>query len=163
VHFEQQRDPASIEMAAVQGRDWDAFLAHWEKNLADPTVVLLTILFDGQVAGSVVSWVNDEGRNVGYRIGREYWGKGIATRALRALLSPDGAASGSAMPATRALTERVRLLETRPLVAHVAKHNTASLRVLQKCGFAIASEGTFPFGAPGEVVEEFVLTLEAPR
>ena len=32
--FEQQRDPASVAMAGVPGRDREAFDAHWERLLA---------------------------------------------------------------------------------------------------------------------------------
>jgi RimJ/RimL family protein N-acetyltransferase len=72
-------------------------------------------------------------REVGYWIGSEYWGKGIATRALAAFLEHD---------------------RTRPLHARVAKHNVASVRVLEKCGFTVIGEGTGDDG-----VEELVLEL----
>jgi RimJ/RimL family protein N-acetyltransferase len=50
---------------------------------------------------------------------------------------------------------------TRPLYAHVAVHNVASIRVLQKCGFTITDE---PSGAPDEPddgVAELFLKLES--
>jgi RimJ/RimL family protein N-acetyltransferase len=80
-----------------------------------------TILFDGWVAGNVVSWDQPREREVGYWIGREYWGKGVATRALVQFL----------------VHETVR-----PLHTHVAKHNLASIRELEKCGFTISGEAT---------------------
>jgi RimJ/RimL family protein N-acetyltransferase len=49
---------------------------------------------------------------VGYWIGREYWGKGVATEALSQFLAH----------------AEVR----RPLHAAVAKHNVGSIRVLEK-------------------------------
>ena len=51
-------------------------------------------------------------------------------------------------------------LRARPVHARVAKHNTASIRVLQKCGFAICGEDKFA-GCGGEQGEEFILILEA--
>ncbi|HMJ07102.1 MAG TPA: GNAT family N-acetyltransferase [Chthoniobacterales bacterium] len=39
--------------------------------------------------------------------------------------------------ATEALSAFLRLEQTRPLHAGVAKHNAASIRVLQKCGFTL--------------------------
>jgi len=135
VLFEHQLDPEANEMAAFPAREWDAFIAHWGKICGDETVVTKAVLFDGRVAGSVVSFERYGEREVGYWIGREYWGKGIATKALSAFLDHD---------------------KTRPLYARVAKKNVASLRVLEKCGFAITSEGT---GADG--VEEVVLELTA--
>jgi RimJ/RimL family protein N-acetyltransferase len=120
--FEQQLDPVANQMAAFPARDREAFMAHWAKILTDEANILKTILYGDQVAGNIVSWEQpDEGseREVGYWLGREYWGKGIATRALSLFLEQ---------------------VTARPLYAYVAKHNLASIRVLQKCGFTITSE-----------------------
>ncbi len=57
-------------------------MAHWAKIMANETDILKTILFEGQAAGNIVSWKQDGQREVGYWLGREYWGKGIATWAL---------------------------------------------------------------------------------
>ncbi len=115
IFFEQQLDPDATRMAAFPSRDREAFMAHWAKIMRDETNTLMTILFDGQVAGNIVSWQQDDKREVGYWLGKEYWGKGIATRALAEFLNH---------------------VTQRPLYAHVAKHNLASIRVLEKCGFA---------------------------
>jgi RimJ/RimL family protein N-acetyltransferase len=72
------------------------------------------------VAGNVVSFEQDGEREVGYWIGREYWGKGVATEALSQFL------------------DHVEV--RRPLYAGVAKHNVASIRVLEKCGFTIVGK-----------------------
>jgi RimJ/RimL family protein N-acetyltransferase len=112
--FKHQLDPAASAMAAVPSRDREAFMAHWERIRADDSVVLKTILVGEQVAGSVVSWQHEGERLVGYWIGRDHWGKGIATAALAAFL---------------------QVVETRPLRARVAEHNIGSIRVLEKCGF----------------------------
>jgi len=138
--FEQQRDPIANQMAAFPARDWDAFMAHWKKILGDETVNIKTILFDGCVAGNVGSWVHSGERLVGFWIGREYWGKGVATKALSVFLEH---------------------LKVRPLHAYVAKQNIASLRVLEKCGFMISGEHEGSSSAGGDDVEEFFLTLRA--
>lgn len=139
IFFEHQLDPDATEMAAFPSRDKDAFMAHWAKIMADDSVISKTILFDGQVAGNIVSFEMDGNREVGYWIGKEHWGKGIATKALAAFLGQ---------------------VKTRPLYAHIAKHNVASQRVLEKCGFAIVREDKgFP-NAHGEEIEEFILKLE---
>ena len=138
IFFEQQLDPDATEMAAFPARDRDVFMAHWAKIMADDAVVLKTILFDGHVAGNIVSFEMSGKREVGYWIGKEYWGKGIATRALAAFLD---------------------YVNTRPLYAHVAKHNIGSRRVLEKCKFTIVSEDKFS-NAQGKEVEEFILKLE---
>lgn len=114
VHFAQQCDPESNRMAAVPARDRASFDAHWQRNLANPECIVRTVEWDGKVVGSVVSWRLNGQRLVGYWIGREYWGRGIATAAL---------------------AEFLLQFRERPLHAHVIRHNTASLRVLQKCGF----------------------------
>lgn len=138
--FEHQLDPVALRMAAFAPRDKDAFAAHWNKILADPSVVKKTVVFDGQVAGNLVCFERSGKREVGYWIGRKYWGKGIATRAL---------------------TQFLRQVAERPLHAIVAKHNPASIRVLEKCGFAIEGECRGYPGARGPVVDELILRLDA--
>jgi RimJ/RimL family protein N-acetyltransferase len=120
--FEQQLDPDANRMAAFTARDpagWDAFTACWTGIVGDETITKKTILFDGHVAGNTVSFEKSGEREVGYWIGREYWGKGVATRAVSTFLGH---------------------VKTRPLYAHVAKDNIASIRVLEKCGFKISGE-----------------------
>jgi len=119
IFFEQQLDPIANEMAAFPARDREAFMTHWAKIMADESNILKAILYGDQVAGNIVSWEHDGEREIGYWLGREFWGKGIATRALALLL------------------EQVTM---RPLYAYVARHNLASQRVLQKCGFTIMRE-----------------------
>ncbi|MEW5987409.1 MAG: GNAT family N-acetyltransferase [Chloroflexota bacterium] len=141
IFFEQQLDPAATQMAAFPAREWEEFMAHWTKILADQTNVLKTILFDGQVAGNIVSFEQHGEREVGYWLGRAYWGKGIATKALSQFL-------GHVKP--------------RPLYAHVAKHNVASIHVLEKCGFKmIGVEILLPDKPGAETVEEYILELES--
>ena len=105
--------------------------------MADESNILKTIVFDGQVAGNIVSWEGSGEWEVGYWIGKEYWGKGIATKALLLFLD---------------------LVQTRPLYAHVAKHNIGSLRVLEKCGFTVIGEDKYS-NPGGKEVEEFILKL----
>ncbi len=136
--FEQQLDPEATAMAAFPSRDKDAFYAHSKKIIADESVIFRAILAEGQVAGSIVSWDMEGEREIGYWIGKEFWGKGIATNAL---------------------AEFLRSVATRPLRAHVAKHNVASRHVLEKNGFNVIGEDSYTNPA-GVLVEEFVLILE---
>jgi RimJ/RimL family protein N-acetyltransferase len=117
--FEHQRDPDANRMAAFPARDRAAFDAHWAKILADESGLKRTVLVDGQVAGNVLSWVSGGDQLVGYWIDRAHWNKGVATRALARFLEG---------------------IETRPIRAHVAKHNLGSIRVLEKCGFVAIGE-----------------------
>ena len=137
VFFEHQRDPVANEMAAFPARDLDAFMRHWNTAiLGDDSAIAKTVLVNGRVAGNVLCFEREGSREVGYWIGREYWGRGVATRALAALLVE--------------VTER-------PLFAGVAKHNVASRRVLEKCGFVVVDE---PHEPAGDGVEEVILRLD---
>jgi RimJ/RimL family protein N-acetyltransferase len=139
IFFEQQLDPDANQMAAFPARGREAFMAHWTKILGDETITKKTILFDGQVAGNIVSFEQSGQPLVGYWLGKNYWGKGVATRALSAFLGH---------------------VKARPLYAHVAKHNLASLRVLEKCGFAICGENKEFSSVSDDAIEEFILKRE---
>ena len=137
IFYEHQLDTDATHMAAFPSRDRAAFDLHWAtKILGDPATVTQTILVDGQVAGYIGSWLQDGARLVGYWVGKEHWGKGVATRALAAFLDR--------------MTER-------PLHAHVAKHNVGSIRVLEKCGFSLEREERVDFA--GKDVVELLLVL----
>jgi RimJ/RimL family protein N-acetyltransferase len=133
--FAHQRDPEACRMANFPARDRDAFMAHWAKILRDGSVVVRTVEVEGAVAGNVVSWVHDEERDVGYWIGREHWGQGVATAALASFLT---------------------LFDERPLSAHVAEHNVGSIRVLERCGFVAIDRVEIA----GEPVPELLFRLE---
>jgi RimJ/RimL family protein N-acetyltransferase len=133
IFFEHQQEEDAVAMAAFPPREEKAFAAHWANVVADETVVKKTIVFDGEVAGNIVSWERSGRRLVGYWIGKSYWGRGIATRAL---------------------AEFLRHVEARPLYAHVAKQNHGSIRVLEKCGFTIYGETGSQDG-----VEEFIFEM----
>ena len=136
IFFEQQDDPVASALAAFPSRDRAAHDAHWAKILADDALIARAIVEDGQVVGNIGSWVADGERSVGYWIGRPYWGRGYATRALADLVAE---------------------LRERPLHARVAEHNAASIRVLVKCGFAIVGEEHHQ----GDPVKEIVMRLDA--
>jgi RimJ/RimL family protein N-acetyltransferase len=121
IFFEHQLEPVATQMAAFPARERDPFMKHWAKILGDNTIIKKTIVFNGQVAGNIVSWEESGEREVGYWIGKEYWGKGIGTKAL---------------------AEFLHHVRTRPLFAHVAKLNIGSFRVLEKNGFMISSQDT---------------------
>ena len=138
VFFEHQRDPAANQMAAFPARDWDSFSAHWTRILGDKAITKKTILFDGNVAGNIVSFEQSGLPQVGYWIGKDYWGKGVATRALSEFLGH---------------------ITDRPLYAHVAQHNRASIRVLEKCGFMVSGHDRAVANTGGQEVDEVILSL----
>ena len=139
IFFQQQLDPEATEMASFPSRGEIAFMTHWKtKVLGDDSVLVKTILFNGEVAGNIVCFEQLGDREVGYWLGKDYWGRGIATKALG---------------------EFLKQIETRPLYAHVAKHNIGSRRVLEKCGFTVSGEERFFSQILGQDIEEYILVL----
>lgn len=104
--FEHQADPIGAKMAAFASRDWGAFVAHEAKLRDDRAAIRRTLVVDGEVVGGIMCWGDDE-REIGYWIGREHWGRGIATASVRAFIAE---------------------IPDRPLHAYVAEHNVASMK-----------------------------------
>lgn len=143
IFFSQQLDPDANWMAAFTSKDpsdREAFMAKWARIRLDQSTVIRTIIYDGLVAGSVLSYVSEGEPEVSYWLGREFWGKGIATAALAAFL---------------------QIQTERPIYARAAKDNLPSLRVLEKCGFKIIGEDKGFANARGMEVEEYALILNA--
>lgn len=142
IFFDQQLDKEASYMAAFvpeNTSERDGFNTRWTKILDNNNFQKKTILFNGQVAGNIMSFELFGTPGVGYWIGKEYWGKGIATKALSAFLDCE---------------------KTRPLYARAVKDNMASIRVLQKCGFKITGTDKGFANARGEEVEEVILRLD---
>lgn len=144
--FTHQLDTEACRMAAFTADDPSdraAFDAHWAKILAKHKVIARTVVVRDDagaehVAGHIASFMRGEEREVTYWIGREHWGKGVATRALKLLLEED---------------------QTRPMYGRAAADNAPSIRVLEKCGFVeIARERGFA-NARGCEIEEVVMRL----
>jgi RimJ/RimL family protein N-acetyltransferase len=142
VFFRQMNDPEALHLAAFTPKDpadRDAFDAHWKRIRASDDVQR-TILADGDVVGSAAVYGEPGEREVTYWIDRAYWGRGIATAALR---------------------ELVAQVPERPLYSRAAADNAGSLRVLEKCGFRVTARASGYANARGAEIEEFVLTLDA--
>jgi RimJ/RimL family protein N-acetyltransferase len=136
--FEHQLDPEACRMAAFAPRDREAFMPHWAKILRDPTSLVRTVLVGEEIAGNVVSFDLSGERLVGYWIGREHWGKGVATRALALFLTHES---------------------KRPLHARAALHNVASIRVLEKCGFHLVAHERGTPDPQGSEIDEVLMRL----
>ncbi len=136
--YEQQADPESVRLAAVPARSRGEHFPHWRAALANAATLVRTIDVDGENAGHIVSFRRDGvgDREVGYWLARSQWGRGVATEAV---------------------TQFLELETRRPLIAHVATHNPASRRVLEKCGFSVVREVK---NAKGDGVDEVHLRLE---
>lgn len=141
--YDQQLDPEANFMAAFTSKnatDRTAFNIHWEKILADSKIVVRTILAGRKIAGYVLhhSWFDDP--EITYWLGREFWGKGIASQAVKLFL------------------EQQKL---RPLYGRVAKDNLGSRRVLEKNGFVVIGEDKGYSNARGAEIEELILVIRS--
>lgn len=73
---------------------------------------------NNQIVACVSFWpYGDDALEIGYWVGKEYWGKGIATEAVRMLLSSD------------------HFSDVSKVVAKTMAENKGSQKVLLKCGF----------------------------
>ncbi len=140
--YEHQLDPEAIRMAAFVSKDRKdkaAFDAHWRKILNASQNTNRTIVADGQVAGYIACYPQGENIEVTYWLGREFWGRGLATQALKR------------MP---------QLVVVRPIFARAETDNIGSIRVLQKCGFKIIGKDKGFANGRGEDTEEYILRLD---
>jgi RimJ/RimL family protein N-acetyltransferase len=140
--YEWMRDPVAVRMAAFTAQDPDdraAFDAWLARVRANPTVIQKMIWVDGELVGSVSTFELEGEREVTYWLDRVVWGRGIATRALVALLEID--------------TER-------PLFGRAAAANAASVRVLERAGFVEIGRDTGFANGVGAEVEEVILRLD---
>ncbi|MET7621625.1 GNAT family N-acetyltransferase [Streptomyces sp. NPDC005408] len=138
--FRHMNDPESNRMAAFTSEnaaDRALFDAHWARIRASDAVTR-TVLADGVVVGHAAVYGPPEEREVTYFIDRAYWGRGVATAALRAL---------------------IELVPQRPLHARAAADNAGSIRVLQKCGFTVTGRDRGYAHARGGETDEVLLTL----
>lgn len=142
VFYLQQLDKDANYMAAFTAEDpadEEHFRAFWARILSNPAVLKQTIVYGDRVAGNISFFEMFGQPSIGYWIGKEYWGNGIATAALRLFLDQ---------------------IAQRPVYARVAHDNHASLRVLQKCGFVIEGEDRGFAHARGEEIREYILRLD---
>ncbi|MFE8646282.1 GNAT family N-acetyltransferase [Sphingomonas sp. NCPPB 2930] len=140
--FAHVSDPVAVHMAGLtlqEPGDRPGFDAAWQRVLAMPDLWMRGVLANGNFAGHVACYRFQGLLEVGYWIDRSWWGRGVASGALRQLLA--------AVP-------------HRPLHAHLLSDNVASLRVLRKCGFRCRRQmRAFAWGRHEEVSVD-VLTLD---
>ena len=143
VLFAHWTDEESNHMAAftvADPNDRAAFDARWERLRGDASVTTKAIVHGGEVVGSIGSWDADGRREVTFWLGRDHWGKGLATSALAEFLRE---------------VERAR-----PVYGVCAHDNVASRRVLEKCGFRVVGASRGFANARGEETDELVLRLD---
>lgn len=101
----------------------------------------MTLAESGAFIGCAGLHGRPQGLELGYWIGRPYWGRGYATEAAHALVD---------------LAFRASAIERLHVSCRVI--NSASRRVIHKCGFQYAGQGMLESLAAGRVpVERYVL------
>lgn len=139
--FEMMRDPQAVAMAsftASDPEDRDAFDAWIGRQRETPGVTCLVVTENGGFAGTAAAFTIDSDREVSFWLARHAWGRGIATAALRLLVSHEA---------------------ERPLYARAASHNTGSIAVLTKTGFTEVSRNVAFAPGLGRDTEEIVFAL----
>ncbi|MGN7863270.1 GNAT family N-acetyltransferase [Chryseobacterium sp. 22458] len=134
--FEFQLDPEGRHLAAFMSQDStnkEAYLAKYTRLLDDPTVNNQTIMADSVIAGSIAKFIMEGDAEITYWIDREFWGKGVATTALKDFLKAE---------------------TTRPIFGRVAFDNFGSQKVLEKNGFVkIGTDSGFANARQTEIKE----------
>lgn len=139
--FQFQLDEEANYLAAFIPKDptdKSAYLSKHTKLLNDPTINYLTITVNDNIVGSIVKFEMEGEAEITYWIDKEYWGQGIATKALREFLT----------------------VETkRPICGRVAFDNVGSQKVLEKCGFVKAAKERSYANVRRTEIEEFIYKL----
>lgn len=140
--FELESDVAGADMIAFLPRepgDRAAFDAHWARIRTDAEVNTWVVEADGVFAGYALSFMMNGERQVGYWIVQQFWGRGIATAATRALIAE---------------------IPERPLWGSTVSDNVGSQRVLQNAGFVFDHIERSHAPHRGTDVDEHVFRLD---
>lgn len=140
--FQFQLDKEAIYLAAFTPKDptdKPAYIEKFTKHLADPTINNMTIKVDDVIVGSIAKFIMFGDTEITYWIDKKYWGKGIASSALK---------------------EFLKIEKTRPMYGRAAFDNFGSQKVLEKCGFKKIGEDKGFANARQEKIVEFIYKLE---
>ena len=139
--FQFQLDEEAIYLAAFTPKDPNdktAYIEKYTKHLADPTINMQTIKVNNEIAGSIAKFVREGEAEITYWIDKKFWGKGVATTALKKFLTTEN---------------------TRPIFGRVAFDNFGSQKVLEKSGFIkVGTDKGFANARQAEI-EEFIYKL----
>lgn len=139
--FKFQLDKEANYLAAFTSKNYadkDAYFEKYTKHLNDPTINQQTILVGETIAGSIAKFILEGDTEITYWIDRKFWGKGIATTALKQFLAVEN---------------------TRPIFGRVAFDNMGSQKVLEKCGFVKTGTDKGFANARQKEIEEFIYKL----
>ena len=139
--FTFQLDKEGGYLAAFMPKDHTdktAYIEKYTKLLNDPTVNNQTIILDDKIVGSIAKFVMFGDNEVTYWIDKKFWRKGIASSALKKLLTIEN---------------------SRPIFGRVAFDNYGSQKVLEKCGFVKVETDKGFANARQTEIEEFIYKL----
>ncbi len=139
--FQFQLDKEASYLAAFTPKDPNdktAYIEKYSKFLTDPAINMRTIKVNNEIAGSIAKFVREGEAEITYWIDKHFWGKGVATTALKKFLTIE---------------------DTRPIFARVAFDNFGSQRVLEKCGFIKTGTDKGFANARQTEIEEFIYKL----
>lgn len=89
IFFQFQLDKEAIQLAAFAPKnptDKIAYITKYTKHLEDPTIRSGTIMVGKQIVGSIAKFVVEDDAEITYWIDRKFWGRGIASAALKEFL-----------------------------------------------------------------------------
>lgn len=139
--FQFQLDKEASYLAAFTPKDPNdktAYIEKYTKFLSDPAINMRTIKVNNEIAGSIAKFVMEGEAGITYWIDKTFWGKGVATTALKNFLAIEN---------------------TRPIFGRVAFDNFGSQRVLEKCGFIKTGTDKGFANARQAEIEEFIYKL----
>ncbi len=140
--FQFQTDKEAGYLAAFMPKDplnKEAYIAKYANLLSDQVVNNQTILVSNIIVGSIAKFVIHGDTEITYWIDKNYWGNGIATKALQGFLVIE---------------------PSRPIFGRTAFDNFGSQKVLEKCGFVKIGKDKGFANARQEEIEEFIYKLE---
>ncbi len=139
--FQFQLDKEANYLAAFTSKDPNdkaAYVDKYSKHLADPTIHMCTIKANDKIIGSIAKFVMENEAGITYWFDRQFWGRGIATAALKDFLKTE---------------------QTRPIYGRVAFDNYSSQKVLEKCGFIKIGEDKGFANARQAEIKEYIYKL----
>lgn len=140
--FENQADDEAIFMAAFTSKnpkDKEAYVTKWKHLLQQPSIHQQTIMLGDRIVGTVAKFEIDGNAEITYALGKEYWGRGITSKAVKEFLV---------------------LEKKRPIYGHAAADNPGSIKILEKCGFKFIGNKMGFANARGKEIEEVIYWLE---
>lgn len=137
-----QLDEEANYLAAFTAKDPTdkaAYLQKYSKLVNDPAINMQTILVGEIIAGSISKFEMEGRAEITYWIDKQFWGKGIGTKALTTFLKNE---------------------TTRPIYGRVAFDNIGSQKVLTNCRFIkIGTDKGFANARQAET-EEYIYKLD---